>query len=417
MEPLENILTISELNNKIKNVVEQNFKFINVIGEISNFKIHTQSGHYYFTLKDESSQVQAAMWKTRNQQMFFTPEDGMQVVIKGRVTVYGAKGSYQVEVWEMKAQGAGELQLRFEKLKQKLFEEGLFDESLKKPLPKFPTSVVIITSRTGAVIHDFTRIIKRRYPVLNIYLYPVNVQGIRASGEIIQALKDIHLWSKNNKIAPIDVIIIARGGGSLEDIFPFNDEKLARTIFECEIPVVSAVGHEVDFTICDFVADLRAPTPSAAAEMITPEISELIENLSKFSYFYSSFVKSKISLLKKAVKEFQSSYYFNRPRDIINNNYLRLDEISKTITNIAVNKVTNYKNEIKLYRKTLHHISPDNTLKKGYALIYKNELDIFTKNADDIETKKLIVRASELEKYDDVEIKFYDKKRSAKIVK
>jgi exodeoxyribonuclease VII large subunit len=417
MQPLENILTISELNNKIKNVVEQNFKFINVIGEISNFKIHTQSGHYYFTLKDESSQIQAVMWKTRNQQMFFTPEDGMQVVIKGRITVYGAKGSYQVEVWEMKAQGAGELQVRFEKLKQKLFEEGLFDESVKKPLPKYPGSVVIITSRTGAVIHDFTRIINRRYPVLNIYLYPVNVQGNRASAEIVNALKDIHFLVKNEKIEPIDIIVIARGGGSLEDIFPFNDEKLARAVFASEIPVVSAVGHEVDFTICDFAADLRAPTPSAAAEIITPEISELIENLGKFSYFYSSFVKNKISLLKKAVREFKSSYYFNRPRDIINNNYQRLHEISKTLTNIAVNKVTIYKNQIKMYRKTLHHISPDNTLKKGYALIYKNELDIFTKNADDIENRKLIVRGAELEKYDDVEIKFYDKKRSAKIVK
>lgn len=417
MEPIENILTITELNSKIKSVVEQNFKFINVIGEISNFKIHSQSGHYYFTLKDETSQIQAVMWKTRNQQMFFTPEDGMQVVIKGRVTVYGAKGSYQVEVWEMKAQGAGELQLKFEKLKQKLFEEGLFDESFKKPLPKFPTSVAIITSRTGAVIHDFTRIIKRRYPVLDIYLYPVNVQGVKASSDIVQALKDIHIYVKNKKIAPIDIIIIARGGGSLEDIFPFNDEKLARAIFDSDIPVVSAVGHEIDFTICDFAADLRAPTPSAAAEMITPEINELIENLSKFSYFYSSFVKNKISLLKKAVKEFQSSYYFNRPKDVINNNYLRLDEISKTLTNITVNKVSNYKNQIKYFRKTLHHVSPDNTLKKGYALIYKNELDIFTKNADDVETKKLIVRASELEKYDDIDIKFFDKKRSAKIVK
>ncbi|RPI15623.1 MAG: exodeoxyribonuclease VII large subunit [Ignavibacteriae bacterium] len=417
MLPLQDILTVSELNNKIKLIIEQNFRFVQLIGEISNFRIHSQSGHYYFTLKDDGSQVQAVMWKTRNQSLLFTPEDGMQVVIKGRVTVYGAKGSYQVEVWEIKPQGAGELQLKFEKLKLKLFEEGLFDEDNKKPVPKYPSNVAIITSKTGAVIHDFIKVIERRYPVLNIYLYPVNVQGEKVTGEVINALKYLQAPALKREIGEIDIIVIARGGGSLEDIYPFNSEKLARAVSECKIPVVSAIGHEVDYTICDFVADLRAPTPSAAAELITPNLSEMIENIGKFSYFYKSIVNSKVGLLKNAVREIEANYYINRPKDIISNYNMRLDNLSGRMSNITYNKVNNFFNQIKSYKKTLYHISPQNTMKKGYALVYKNELDIFTKDPDEIENKKLVTRAGELEKYDDVDIKFYDKKRSAKIIK
>jgi exodeoxyribonuclease VII large subunit len=417
MLPLQNILTVSELNNKIKHLVEQNFRFVQLIGEISNFKIHSQSGHYYFTLKDDSSQLQAVMWKTKNQVLLFTPEDGMEVVIKGRVTVFGAKGSYQLEVWDIKPQGAGEMQLKFEKLKQKLFEEGLFNEENKKPIPKYPSNVAIVTSKTGAVIHDFIKVAERRYPILNIFLFTVNVQGDKVTGEVINALKFLQSPLLKRKIGEIDVIVIARGGGSLEDIFPFNSEKLARAVSECNIPVVSAIGHEVDYTICDFVADLRAPTPSAAAELITPNLSEMIENLDKFSYFYISIVKNKIGLLKNAIREIEANYYINRPKDIISNYYMRLDEFSRHLTNITYNKVINLLNQIKSYKKTLFHISPQNTMKKGYALVYKNELNIFTKNPGEIENKKLVTRAEELEKYDDVEIKFYDKKRSAKIIK
>lgn len=417
MLPLQNILTISELNSKIKQIIEQNFRFVQLIGEISNFKMHSQSGHYYFTLKDDSSQVQAVMWKTKNQSLLFTPEDGMQVVIKGRVTLFAAKGTYQIEVWDIKPQGAGELQLRFEKLKLKLFEEGLFDEERKKPIPQYPSSAAIITSKTGAVIHDFIKVVERRYPVLDIYLFPVNVQGDKVAGEVIGTLKWIQSAAVKKNIGKIDIIVIARGGGSLEDIFPFNDENLARTISECKIPVVSAIGHEVDFTICDFAADLRAPTPSAAAELITPNLNELIENIGKYSYFYTSIVKSYIGRLKNAIREIEANYYINRPKDIINNYYMRLDELSRLVSNITYNKVSYLFNQIKSYNKTLFHVNPQNTMKKGYALIYKNELDIFTKEPNEAENKKLITRGEELEKYDDVEIKFYDKKRSAKIIK
>ncbi|MCC7159143.1 MAG: exodeoxyribonuclease VII large subunit [Ignavibacteria bacterium] len=414
-ETLPNILTVSELNSYIKQLLEENFRFVHLIGEISNFKLHTQSGHYYFTIKDEDSQINAVMWKTRNQQLLFTPEDGMQVVIKGRVTVYPARGNYQVEVWDIKPQGAGELQQRFEQLKQKLFEEGLFDISHKKPLPAFPENIVMITSRTGAVLHDFMKIASRRYPILNIYLYPVNVQGQLAASSIIEALHDTEKLVRSRHLPHIDLIVIARGGGSIEDLWPFNDEKLARAVFSCKIPVVSAVGHEVDFTICDFVADLRAPTPSAAAELITPSTKELIENLDKFSYFSRSFVQTKLDSFKNSVKEIQGSYYFNRPKDLIYNFYQRLDELSKGIQGVTTKKVSSLKNNIRLYTKMLHHVSPQNNLKKGYAII-KKKVDIDELRLQ-FDFNKVVTRASKLKKDEEVEISFFDGNKEAKITK
>lgn len=419
MEPLQNIFTVTELNSKIKLLLEENFRFVHLIGEISNFKAHSQSGHYYFTLKDESSQIQAVMWRTRNQTLLFTPEDGMQVVIKGRLTVFGAKGSYQVEVWEMMPQGVGELRLRFEKLKQKLFDEGLFDESLKKPLPQYPQNIAILTSRTGAVIHDFTNIIKRRYPLVNLYLFPINVQGLRAHESIIEGLRDAEKLSKSGKIGKLDIIVIARGGGSLEDLWPFNEEKLARAIFECKIPVVSAVGHEIDFTICDFVSDLRAPTPSAAAELITPNTNDLIVNIRNFLYFCSNFAENKLYSLRKSLNEVESNYYFNRPKDLVYNYFQRLDELSRLVTNVTNDKLRSLKNNLRLYKNTLHQVSPQNNLKKGYALVYKKQvdLDLFEESEGNPKESKLVTRASGIKKNDEVEIKFYDNKKSARITK
>ena len=419
MAELQNILTVTELNSRLKILIEENFRFVHLIGEISNFKAHSQSGHYYFTLKDDSSQVQAVMWKTRNQSLLYTPEDGMQVVIKGRLTVFGARGSYQVEVWEMLPQGAGELRLRFEKLKQKLYDEGLFDDSLKKELPRFPQNIAVLTSRTGAVIHDFVNVVSRRYPLLNLYLFPVNVQGAKAHESIIEALKSAEKLSKSGRIGKIDIIVIARGGGSLEDLWPFNEEKLARAVFECKIPVVSAVGHEVDFTICDFVADLRAPTPSAAAELVTPDKEELIENIRNFGYFCINFAENKLYSLRNSLKEIESNYYFNRPKDTIFNYYQRLDELSRLLTNVTKNKLAGLKNNIRLYKKTLHHISPQNNLRKGYSLVYKKgiDLDLFEQEKEMVKEKTLVKRASEIKKNDEVEIKFFDNRKSARIIK
>jgi exodeoxyribonuclease VII large subunit len=414
-ENLHDILTVSELNSYVKLLLEENFRYVNLIGEISNFKAHSASGHYYFTLKDEDSQINAVMWKTRNSALLFTPEDGMQVVIKGRITVYGVRGSYQVEAWEMKPQGAGELQIRFEQLKQKLFDEGLFDESHKKTLPKYPENVIILTSRTGAVLQDFIKITKRRYPLLNVYLYHVLVQGASAVENIIWALKDIEKFTKSQDLPIIDAIVIARGGGSPEDLWTFNSEKLARAIFACKIPVVSAVGHEVDYTICDLVSDMRAPTPSVAAELITPNIEELIENLDKFSYFCRSFVQSKVEVLRNSIREIQKSYYFNRPKDTIYGFFQQLDEISSGIKKVSNNRISNFKNQVRHYKRTLHHVSPENNLKKGYAIIKKKiEMDELRLQFD---FNEVVTRASNLKKDDDVEIQFYDNKKQAKITK
>lgn len=414
-DALPNIITVSELNSYIKQTLEENFRFVHIIGEISNFKVHTQSGHYYFTLKDENSQISSVMWRTRNQLLMFTPEDGMKVIIKGRITVFAARGTYQLEVWELNAQGAGMLQARFEQLKQKLYEEGLFDEVHKKPLPKFPENVAIITSGTGAALQDFIKITNRRYPVLNLFLFPVNVQGNSAAGSIIDAIRTCERHSKIKTIPQIDIIVIARGGGSLEDLYPFNDEKLARIVFACKIPVVSAIGHEIDYTICDFVADLRAPTPSAAAELITPNIKELIEYLDKFSYFCRSFVQARIDNLRNSVREVQGSYYFNRPKDLIYNFYQRLDELSKGITGATNSRLSLLKNNLKLYKKALHHISPGNNLKKGYAIVRKKvEMDELRLQ---FEFNKMITRASQVKNDDEIELEFFDNRKQAKITK
>jgi len=410
---LPEILTVSELNAQIRELIEENFRVVNLAGEISNFKLHVQSGHYYFTIKDQSSQISAVMWKSRNSTLLFTPEDGMQVIIKGRVTVYPARGNYQVEVWEIKPQGAGELQLRFEQLKQRLYEEGLFDESIKKPIPAFPENVVLITSGTGAVLHDFIRITERRYPMLNLFIYPVNVQGVSAASTIIDALHETETASKRRKLPKIDIIVIARGGGSIEDLWPFNDEKLARAINSCKIPIVSAVGHEVDFTICDFASDLRAPTPSAAAEIITPDTKELIENLDKFSYFSRSFVQSKTVNLRNSVREIEKSYYFNRPKDLVYNFYQSVDDISRRIEKCTNEKISSLKNQVKNYGKTLHHVSPETNLKKGYAIVKKRvDMDEMRLQFD---FDKIVTRASQLRKNEEVELQFHDSKKKAKI--
>lgn len=411
MEPLANILTVSELTSQIRMMLEENFRFVNLIGEISNFKMHSQSGHFYFTLKDESSQISSVMWRSRNESLLFSPEDGMQVVIKGRITVYPARGSYQIEVWEIKPQGAGELQLRFEKLKQKLFDEGLFDESIKKPIPVYPEHIAIITSKTGAVLQDFIKITRRRFPVLELIIYPATMQGNTSADSVISALHELDRISGKHGFPNLDMIVIARGGGSIEDLWPFNEEKLARAIYGCKIPIVSAIGHEVDYTICDFVSDLRAPTPSAAAELITPDMKELIENLDKFSYFYKSFVQNKLSELKNSVKEIQGNYYFNRPKDLISNFYQRLDEMSKQVVNLTEGKLSFLKNQVKHFGTTLHHVSPKNNLKKGYALIHRSgQQGLF-------ESSRLITRGSELKKNDEVEIEFFDKMKEARITK
>ena len=267
------ILKVSELTQQIKYLLEENFPFVWVEGEISNVTLHS-TGHFFFTLKDEKSQIRAIMFRSQAQLLPFKPENGIKVVVRGRINVYGPRGEYQILADVMEPLGKGSLQLAFEQIKKKLASEGLFDPSRKKPLPVLPQRIGIITSPTGAALQDILRIISQRFVNLEILIIPVRVQGTEAPGEIIQALERV------NSLDPaLDVVILSRGGGSLEDLWAFNDEGVARAICGCKVPVMSAVGHEIDFTISDFVADVRAPTPSAAAEMVVAKKEHLLNLL------------------------------------------------------------------------------------------------------------------------------------------
>jgi len=266
------IYTVSQLTAEIKTILERNFEHLWVEGEISNLRL-PGSGHFYFTLKDESAQLRAVMFRLQNRLLKFRPEDGLQVICYGRLTVYETRGEYQIVLDHMEPKGLGALQLAFEQLKERLSKEGLFDLGHKKPLPHLPQRIGIVTSATGAAIRDILQVIDRRFANVHILLYPVRVQGAGAAQEIAQAIDELNRWPG------IDVMIVGRGGGSLEDLWAFNEEAVARAIFRSHIPVISAVGHEVDFTIADFVADLRAPTPSAAAELVVRNKVELVQSL------------------------------------------------------------------------------------------------------------------------------------------
>lgn len=270
------VLTVSQLNRYVKSRMDADENLYNVflVGEISNFTNHYKTGHFYFSLKDEEAQIKAVMFRGNAAKVKFRVENGLRVIIRGRVSLYEAAGSYQVFVDDMQPDGTGALQLAFEQLKEKLQSEGLFAEAHKKPIPKYPERIGVITSETGAAIQDILNVLGRRYPLAEVILAPVLVQGEEAPNQLISAVDQF------NRLSCADVLIIGRGGGSAEDLWAFNDEGLARAVYRSNIPVISAVGHETDFTICDFVADLRAPTPSAAAELAVPNIHELYTQLS-----------------------------------------------------------------------------------------------------------------------------------------
>lgn len=326
---MKEILTVSQLNNNIKLLFEETFDFIWVEGEVSNLR-RPQSGHVYFTLKDDKSQIKAVFFRQfggYKQRTNFELEEGLSVLCRARLNVYLPRGEYQLVIESVEPLGVGALQKAFEQLKAKLLAEGLFDERYKKSIPFLPKKIGVVTSPTGAVIKDILNITKRRFPAADILIAPVRVQGDEAAAEIIQALRNLQFYGA------VDVIVIARGGGSLEDLAPFNDEVLAREIFRSSIPVVSAVGHETDFTICDFVADLRAPTPSAAAELIVPEWMELTEKINIFKQRliagYCRHLKSrrdKIAGLQERLKD---------PRRFLINLQIHLDDLREARSGFA----------------------------------------------------------------------------------
>jgi exodeoxyribonuclease VII large subunit len=381
------ILTVSELTRRIKSVVEADFNGVAIQGQISNFKCHS-SGHLYFTIKDDSSQIRAVMWRGRTTSLFFTPQDGMKVVARGNVTVYEVRGEYQLDVQTLQPLGVGELQIAFDQLKRKLHAEGLFDADHKKPLPEFPERIGIVTSPTGAALRDMINVISRRCPMVELILAPVKVQGNGAAEEISAAVRDL------NDIGGIDVLIVGRGGGSLEDLWAFNEECVARAIYASRIPVVSAVGHEVDFTIADFVADLRAPTPSAAAELVVRERAELVEIVRNYCYTAQQIIEDRIESGRERMISLIRSYSFNRPIDIVRQSSQRLDEMKQALRRITLHNVAIAKQHVTSLQKRMNSVNPDTVLERGYAMVLLDGV--------------VISRASALKRDNDVTMKFSD---------
>ena len=370
---MNKVLSVSEITGLIKQTLEEEFSEINVIGEISNFKAHI-SGHWYFTLKDSSAQISCTMWKGINSYVFFTPQDGMKIIISGRITVYPPRGNYQIDVRSMKPAGVGELQAAFEKLKQKLSAEGLFDEKHKKPIPKFPKIIGIVTAIDGAAFQDMKSIAARRFPLTELVISSCKVQGEGAAEEISKSIKLL------NQEKDIDVIIVGRGGGSLEDLWAFNEEIVARTIFESKIPIVSAVGHEIDFTISDFAADLRAATPSAAMELVTPDKDELFAFIDEFSDYFPAKMLDIVFDLKDNVDNLISSYGFKNLADVVKQKNQILDNLLFRFQKGFENKLLERKNNLKIIEGAIQSFNIGNTLKRGFTLIQQDNKYITRKN-------------------------------------
>ena len=388
-----NYITVTEVNKYIKEIINDDLllKKVYLKGEISNFKAHTR-GHFYFTLKDENSRINAVMFSFNNRNMKFVPYDGMKVLVTGKIDVYEASGSYQIYVEEMLEDGVGTLYIAFEQLKEKLNKEGLFDKSKKKKIRRIPNRIGIVTSPTGAAIKDILTTIKRRYPVCETILFPALVQGDNAAGDIANKIK---LANALRDKLELDTLIVGRGGGSLEDLWPFNEEVVARAIYDSDIPVISAVGHEIDITISDYVADLRAPTPTAAAELAVPDINTIITYLDTATSRSYNALNNIISVNYKRLDNIKNSYILSKPLSMYEIKEQKLDNlidnldkaITKTIDSVKV-KLFTIKNSYilnnpdMLYKysgQKLNHIisklevlNPLNTLNRGYAIVKKD---------------------------------------------
>lgn len=381
-------LSVTDVNTYLKTIMD-NDPFLNYVyikGEISNLKFHTR-GHLYFSLKDENSKINAVMFNYKNMNIDFVPEDGMNVLVKGKISVFVNGGSYQITVTNMKQDGIGNLYILFEELKKKLKNEGLFDEEHKKKLPRIPKKIGVITASTGAAVRDIISTINRRFPLAEIILFPSLVQGSGAKENLV---KMIETADKSD----VDVIILGRGGGSIEDLWAFNEEIVARAVYNAKKPIVSAVGHEIDFTICDFVADLRAPTPTGAAELVVPSKLEIQKYLSDYNSRLLSVITSKISTYKITLKKLESSYILNNPKTMyeveeqkldsileklgslmghtLEKSKLKLENLTKNITPNILYKLEKNKSHLETLEQKLELLNPENILKKGYSLTIKD---------------------------------------------
>lgn len=363
----ENYLSITETNLYIKNLINADdfLGKIYIKGEISNFKLHTR-GHLYFTLKDDNSRISAVMFANSTSKLLFTPQDGMNVLVRGRISVYEATGQYQIYVEDMLEDGVGNLYLEYEKLKKKLETEGLFDSSHKRVLPKYPTNIGIVTASTGAAVKDIISTIKRRYPICNTILFPSLVQGSDAKENIVKQITAAQDYD-------LDLLIVGRGGGSIEDLWAFNEECVARAIYNSKIPVISAVGHDVDYTIADFVADLRAPTPTGAAEMAVPSIDDVRTLLKQFKIRASKSILNNVETYKNRLDAIKNSYILKNPLALYEVKEQRLSNYIETLNNIMKKKLDNTGYEFKIILNKLHLLNPLNILEKGYSVVSKDK--------------------------------------------
>lgn len=379
-------LSVGEVNNYVKKLVENDFilKNLNVKGEISNLKFHS-SGHIYFSLKDENSKVNCIMFKNNAVNLDFRLEEGMKVEIKARLGVYHKEGTYQLYCENIKKAGIGELFEEFHKLKKELSEEGIFDEKYKRALPKFPKRIGIITARTGAAVRDIINVIQRRNKSLDIILYPAKVQGENAADSIIEGIR----YFNNEK--SVDVIILGRGGGSIEELWAFNNRDLAYEIFNSRIPTVSAVGHEVDFTISDFVSDMRAPTPSAAGELVSPSLQEMINDLLNKKEFLHRVIDRKFLNAKRDVDLLHKGLKGNNPKHIIEKRIKEVNSLEEKLNFLGKRKIDKAKDELIALNSILQTLNPLNTLGRGYSVIMDKE-------------DKVINKVSELKKNDMVKV-------------
>ena len=397
MKYAEMAISVTDLNKYIKNKIADDEYLSNILikGEISNFK-HHYTGHLYFTLKDENSLIKCIMFKSYAQKLNFEPKDGMKVYILGSVSVFERDGVYQIYAKVMEEDGLGDLYTKYQKLKEELEKKGLFDQSHKQKIPMMPKVIGVLTSQTGSVIRDIINVSTRRNPNVYIRLLPVPVQGEGAAEKIAEGIE----YMNKNQLA--DVIILARGGGSLEDLWPFNEEIVAHSIYESKIPIISAVGHETDFSISDFVADLRAPTPSAAAELAVPDIYEVKQKINTYQNRLKMALTKKLEIMKLRYDKCMSSSVFRESTRRIQENYIKIDSYVKQLENL-INKIKekNKNKYIELVSK-LDTLSPLKTLTRGYSIIEKDG--------------KIVKSITDLQTEDNISIRLKDGEKQAKII-
>ena len=387
--PAPTVYNVSQLNSYVKGVLDrdENLAHIFVTGEISNYKAH-YSGHLYMTLKDETASVKAVMFVGNASKLRFRPENGMKILAFGTVSLFPRDGSFQLYINDMQPDGVGALNIAFEQLKKKLEAEGLFRQEYKKSLPEFPQKIGVVTSATGAAVQDIFNVLKRRYPVAEVVLRPCKVQGDGAAEDIAKAIREF------NEQNGADVLIVGRGGGSIEDLWAFNEEVVARAVFDSEIPVISAVGHETDYTICDFVADLRAPTPSAAAECAVPDIFELKSNLLSLKQHIFSLTRNRIDIERSRISSLEKTIALRDPVNNINEQRKELMYLTEKLSALTFSVLDSNKSKISALAEKLDILSPLSVISRGYALIEKDN--------------KPVTKVGDLQKDDVVSIKLSD---------